>query len=221
MAQALRQTESAPGRRGRPSAQRVAAIDAAIRAAALELFMEVGFDAASMDAIAAAAPVSKGTLYARYESKELLFHAVLEEEFERWSRRAGAEDHLLTNELGPRLRHHARVLIGVFGWPEYRRFARLVESTKLTFPELARVWQEVGTSRYIAFLAADMAQTEDGRGASAADREFLANLFLHAISGWYLMEAACRTVAEDEAQGFADRVIQSILTLIQAMPRNG
>ena len=47
---------------------------------AREIFMSAGFDAASMNDIARAAGVSKGTLYAYFDSKEALFEALIREE---------------------------------------------------------------------------------------------------------------------------------------------
>lgn len=44
------------------------------------LFLAQGFDAASMDAIARKAGVSKGTLYVYFDSKEQLFEAIVEDE---------------------------------------------------------------------------------------------------------------------------------------------
>lgn len=52
---------------------------AAILAAAQELFPRWGFEGASMDAIAAAAHVSKQTLYRYYQNKETLFIATLQQ----------------------------------------------------------------------------------------------------------------------------------------------
>ncbi len=50
-----------------------------IHRAAQTLFMQHGFEATSMDAIALAAGVSKPTLYRYYQNKEALFIAVLEQ----------------------------------------------------------------------------------------------------------------------------------------------
>jgi len=61
--------------RGRP---RDPAKDHAILAAAVDLFMERGFEASSMDAIAERAGVSKVTLYARFKDKDALFAASLQ-----------------------------------------------------------------------------------------------------------------------------------------------
>ena len=46
--------------------------------AAKEVFLEMGFERASMDAVAARAETSKRSLYAHFESKERLFLAVVE-----------------------------------------------------------------------------------------------------------------------------------------------
>lgn len=47
---------------------------------ASQMFLDQGFDAASMGAIARAAGVSKGTLYVYFKSKEELFEAIVEEQ---------------------------------------------------------------------------------------------------------------------------------------------
>src|SRR6201994_3807762 len=47
---------------------------------ASKVFMELGFDGASMGEIARAAGVSKGTLYVYFADKNRLFEAIVEEE---------------------------------------------------------------------------------------------------------------------------------------------
>src|SRR3954452_9220816 len=47
---------------------------------ARRVFIEMGFDAASMNDITRAAGVSKGTIYVYFENKEELFEALIEEE---------------------------------------------------------------------------------------------------------------------------------------------
>ena len=51
-----------------------------ILAGARGVFLAQGFDAASMNDIARAAGVSKGTLYVYFDNKEQLFEAIVEEE---------------------------------------------------------------------------------------------------------------------------------------------
>src|SRR5512142_301051 len=51
-----------------------------ILAGASKVFMELGFDGASMGEIARSAGVSKGTLYVYFADKNHLFEAIVEEE---------------------------------------------------------------------------------------------------------------------------------------------
>lgn len=67
--------ESVCNQDGREGDKRRQIIDGACR-----VFLDHGFDAASMSAIARAAGVSKGTLYVYFKSKEDLFEAIIEQQ---------------------------------------------------------------------------------------------------------------------------------------------
>lgn len=67
-----------PKLRGRPRKDQASVIEADIRTAAIELFGEMGFAGAGMEAIAARAGISKRTLYMRYPDKKALFKDVIE-----------------------------------------------------------------------------------------------------------------------------------------------
>lgn len=202
-------------RRGRPSVIRAAAIEHNIRRAALDIFVAAGFEAASMDAIAAAAQVSKGTLYARYQSKEALFRSVLEHELEQLSDRAGAQDHLLPGALEERLRQHVRTMVRVMHWPEFERIERLVASASLALPDLHQLWHEITIRRYLEFLAGDMATVAQLPPDSAFGWDHLANIFLHTIAGWFRTESTIRTVGEDEVLRYSDAVIGAISVAVR------
>src|SRR6516165_5135647 len=69
-----------PARRpGRPSLSNEALLDKA-----LDLFLEMGFERTSIDAITAAAGMAKRTVYLRYEDKTTLFKAALERAINEW-----------------------------------------------------------------------------------------------------------------------------------------
>ncbi|MBY0421955.1 MAG: TetR/AcrR family transcriptional regulator, partial [Parvularculaceae bacterium] len=61
-----------------PGRPRDATKEAAIIKAAQDMFMQRGFDGASVDAIAEAAGVAKATVYARFKDKEGLLRAAIE-----------------------------------------------------------------------------------------------------------------------------------------------
>lgn len=63
---------------GRPTKETAEKLGEHILQAALQEFIDNGFEAAHMEAIARAAHVSKRTLYARYKSKEDLLRAALD-----------------------------------------------------------------------------------------------------------------------------------------------
>ena len=68
-------------RPGRPKSEEKAD---AIRSAAIDLFMADGMDRTSMDAIAAAAGVSKQTVYSHFNSKDDLFRACVASKVETY-----------------------------------------------------------------------------------------------------------------------------------------
>ena len=67
----------------RTQAERTEATTAALVDAARELFARDGFDATSLDAVAARASVTKGAVYHHFEGKRQLFEAVFTREVER------------------------------------------------------------------------------------------------------------------------------------------
>lgn len=95
---------------------------------ARQIFVSVGFDAASMNDIVRESGVSKSTLYVYFRSKEDLFHALIEEERERYFAEVeallGDADHpaetltlfgtrLATMVLSPAAMHAKRTVIAV------------------------------------------------------------------------------------------------------------
>src|SRR5579871_5747716 len=64
-------------RSGRPPRELAGAVDERILDAAKKVFLERGFEGASIDEIAEVARAGKPTIYARYQGKEALFAAVM------------------------------------------------------------------------------------------------------------------------------------------------
>src|SRR4029078_6295786 len=71
-------------RGGRPTKSAAIERDQRLIGVATRLFLDRGYDATSLDAVAEAARVSKPTVYARYGDKRGLFAAVLSREIARW-----------------------------------------------------------------------------------------------------------------------------------------
>ena len=93
--------------------------------------------------------------------------------------------------------HAARTLHRMFELPEYVQVVQLVESSTAAFPDIRQFWQQAGRAGFVAFLAVDMARTVDLPPQINPDWEFLANLFLNGIAGWYLSESTGCCLVED------------------------
>lgn len=64
-------------RNGRPTREESEALERRLLAVALEVFLDHGYDATTMEAIADAADITKRTLYAKFPDKRALFLAVV------------------------------------------------------------------------------------------------------------------------------------------------
>src|SRR5271165_7487922 len=105
-------------------------------------FLSAGFDGASMNDIARAAGVSKGTLYAYFNSKDELFEAIIRAEYAQAAerlcvfKREGDARAMLT-DFGVRL-------IQRMSQPDTMALARVVIAAAEKFPSVGRVFYESG-----------------------------------------------------------------------------
>ena len=134
----------------------------AIRQAAAALFLERGYQGTSMDDIAAAAQVSKQTIYTHFPSKEELFadlvlgNAGRVVEFLATLAQAVQEEDDLEEGLRQLARRYVRFVIR----PEVLRLRRLVVGEAGRFPDLAASYYEQVPQRTyqgLATLFADLA----------------------------------------------------------------
>lgn len=141
---------AARGRRSRGAAKRKV-----IAEAATAVFLQDGYVAASMDEVAAAAGVSKQTVYHHFGSKEKLFLAVINQAIH------GVLDEFLTlarsfpgsDDLEGSLIRLGRVLLTRIVDPEFIAVRRLTIAEVGRFPQLGRAWWEAGPSALISALA--------------------------------------------------------------------
>ena len=72
--------DSPPSRpRRRPTLVEAVALESALHDAAIEMFLDRGYDATTMDAVARSAGITRRTLYARYPNKQVMFSDVVRE----------------------------------------------------------------------------------------------------------------------------------------------
>lgn len=110
---------------GRPSVDRVEAINDAMLAAAREELRRLGYEGARMEAIAAAAGVSKTTLYDRYPTKEALLQAVIADRVAAWSEDSEPSEPI-PQELCARLKYRARRMMQYYCSGRVQLIERLI-----------------------------------------------------------------------------------------------
>jgi AcrR family transcriptional regulator len=136
---------------------------------AREVFLSAGFDGASMNDVARAAGVSKGTLYAYFNSKDELFEAIIRGEFAQAAerlctfRREGDAREMLI-DFGVRL-------ISRMAEPGTRALARVVIAAAEKFPNIGRAFYEAGPLYGANRLAAELEDLEKSGALKVPDPE--------------------------------------------------
>lgn len=197
-------------RRGRPSAARANAIDRLIIKVAHDMFIAEGFDAVAMEQIAQVAQVSKGTLYARHPSKESVFNAVVAEAIKEWSLEAANEDHLLTDDIEQRLRHHARKITQSLRNPDVLALQQLILSVRGKFPDLASVILDSGYRYIVGLIEQDIAEAARRDGRTVRDPAAVARTLVGAITGVQMQEQG--RMSDEEANAFAQRIVDLLIS---------
>ncbi len=148
--------------------------------AARELFVAKGFEAASMDAVAKAAGVSKATVYAHYRSKNELFAAIVTQV----SSRLTGEIRAVMNARLPLRQALTRIglnFLVVLTDPERVRMFRMMVAEVDRFPELGRVFYRAGPEVMQDCLASYLEAEARHERLEIADYGLAARQFLSLI----------------------------------------
>jgi AcrR family transcriptional regulator len=143
------------------------------------IFLQHGFDAASMNDIARAAGVSKGTLYVYFENKEQLFEAIVHEECQVHAEATFDFDHNDRDVEGTLSRLGA-AYIEFLCRPEKASALRTVVAIADRMPEIGRAFYETGPAVGIARLAAYLKAQNEAGVIAVDDCELAAAQFLDA-----------------------------------------
>lgn len=184
---------------------------ARIRAAARTLFLERGYEATSMDAVAAAAPVSKRTLYQHFPGKADLFGAVIEE---AWSHFTRAPLIAADAPGAPRavLRAYVDGLKAHWDRSDVIPLIRLVIAEAPRFPELSQAYFAAGKEPAVKGLAAYLAAlSAAGRLPPGRDPQLAAAQFLGAIKEPLFWPRVLGVPAAFDAAETVERAIDAVL----------
>jgi len=182
----------------------------AILEAARTVFMDVGFGAASMDAIANAAKVSKQTVYNHFGSKEELFAAMIRSACDRMlvalnqAARSGNPEDML--------RAVARQFMDKLFTRDRLSLYRILMGEVQRFPELGKIFYECGpqvTRKYLADFFAE----QHARGNLKVDNpRIAAEQFIGMLNGCHFR--AQLGIESPPSQQMIDEYVESAVKLV-------
>ena len=153
-----------------------------ILAAAHKVFMEAGYGAASMDAIARQASVSKATLYAHFKGKDALFAALIVMECRRLSDQIGRRA-LDEPDIRDALLQVAQVFNSLLCTGDGLTMYRIVVAEAPRFPELGRIFYDSGPKVMIDRIADVLRRATDRGLLKLRDPRIAAIQFISLIRG--------------------------------------
>src|SRR3954470_13410977 len=188
-------TKARPARRdvpksrgGRPTKSAAIERDQRLIEVATRLFLDRGFDATSLDAVAEAARVSKPTVYSRYGDKRGLFAAVLRREIARWlaplspaaEMQLGSASDISVEQ---RLVEIGREMLTFTCGPDAVAFSRMMTSQAINFPDIAKLGKEEGWLKAVATTARFFDHLMAQGALDVDDTTIAAEVFLDVVVG--------------------------------------
>ncbi|MBC9883458.1 TetR/AcrR family transcriptional regulator [Bradyrhizobium sp. INPA01-394B] len=194
------QTRRAPPRADDGEPSRAKAKHRQILDAARELFLDLGFDTTSMDAIARQAGVSKATLYVHFDDKDDLLLALVSDECRRFGPKTLWRDDGEPIDLRKGLRAIAKTFLE--GFLDQRGLAmhRLIMSCASRYPRVAEVFMKAGPERCDTEVAAFLRAAQAQQLVDIPDIKLAATQFLSLIQGKEILKWALSMSKPSEAQ---------------------
>lgn len=204
-------TDAAPNRPGRPKSREKRE---AIRQAAVELFMSEGLQRTSMDAIAAAAGVSKQTVYSHFESKDALFRECVYGKMADYGLQA--EDIPAELAAAQALTAFGRQFLELLQDPEVLNMFRLLAGECSAYPSIARVFYDAGPAQTRQSLATLLQRLADRGELVLGDAAESASLLIAMVQGRYFLElllSVRERIEPGELESHLARSVQRFLSL--------
>lgn len=197
-----------------PAAQRSPKAEQVLDAAA-GVFLEQGFGAASMDAIAQAAGVSKATVYAHFAGKDALFAAIIERACARHAALLAGSDGG-DADVESVLRSVGSDFLGLLLTPQTLAIFRVVVAESARFPALGRIFFESGPRRVLGRLEGFLRSAADRGQLHVDDPHRAAEHFLGLLKGELHLKMVLGIAEEVSAQAFDATVEAAVSTFLRA-----
>jgi TetR/AcrR family transcriptional repressor of mexJK operon len=185
---------------------------------ARQMFLERGYDATSLDDVAAASGVSKTTVYNNFEDKEGLFRAVVLAVTDRAEQIISELAATLSGDepVAARLTAVARALAyGVLN-PAVVQLRRLAIAEALRFPGIVTAYWERAPARTLALLTESFTQLAARGELDIDDPAAAAALFAYAVLGLYQDQALLQPSRQPGRADLDRHVSQVVAAFLRA-----
>ena len=222
----LQSLPSGPARRGRPRGSGPAEVLSVAR----EMFLANGYAGTTMDAVAAAAHISKQSVYRDYVSKDALYAAVVRDWVDRGfdAMRPHANDLAHTEDARVGLLRLARILQAGLLSPAVLQMRTLIAAQANQFPDVAADYVTRSWTRNIHNLAealraladrgllhldnADLAADLAADPAADLAAEQLTWLVVAAPLNWLTLQAGAHPWPDDQLHALAEQGVDTFLS---------
>ncbi|MBZ9784065.1 TetR/AcrR family transcriptional regulator [Pseudomonas sp. REP124] len=186
-----------------------------ILAAAGRMFIEHGYEGASMEEIAKAAAVTRQTLYNRFpDGKESLFVAVAERMWEAFPVMNVAIDERALSDPRRGLMQIATAFACFWSGPTAADFLRMVIMEGRRFPVLASRFDEVIQAPAMTVISDYLAELARRGALAVQEPETAARDFMEMLDGrvlWKQVRANSEPLAREEIEQIVERTVDAFL----------
>ncbi len=198
---------------GRPTREQAEARHAELLEAALDHFLDRGFEQATVEAIANSVNMTKRTVYARYPEKVALFRAAVRQAMEVLAVSPERMQAAVSDDLEQTLINVAHLRVDPISTPMGLKLQRIINTESYRFPDIFTLAYELGALPVIRFLG-ELLEAETRAGRLAIDEPMLAaNVFTSmVVSGPVRLIVSGRKMAEGDVESrirFAVRLFLS------------
>jgi TetR/AcrR family transcriptional repressor of mexJK operon len=148
-------TRPSPGRPTRAQAERR---HAQLLDCALEVFLQYGYELATIDEIIASIGMHKSTLYNLYADKKTLFRATVQRAINRWVLPVDALKAVETDDLEATLIAIARLRMENSTSPIALKLQRIITAESFRVPEITQMYWEQGVRSSVEYVRDLLAQ---------------------------------------------------------------
>jgi TetR/AcrR family transcriptional regulator, mexJK operon transcriptional repressor len=166
---------------GRPTRERALQRHDELLESALDLFLDKGFEQATIEAIAASVGMTKRTVYARYADKAALFKATVQRAIERLIVPTATLQALETTDFEATLTAVARLRVAQVATPAGLKLQRIINTESYRFPEIFTMAYEQRTRPVIEFLGGLMRREIAAGRLAVVDPERAARVFMSMV----------------------------------------